>query len=167
MSLAILRGKYKQLKVSTPLGTYTGSGDSATVNRFTYTITYPIPGIPELAAGSIIRLGMTSNINNDNDPLTCGTIPPGITITNQTVDNRWIVIEVKTDTETNAPLVTYTLTLARWSFSKNNYTNANYTINTDNEWDLQIWPPMMSLVPGERVKPLLSQNNLLYLEPDV
>ena len=70
---------------------------------------------------------------------------------------------MKTDTETNAPLVTYTLTLARWSFSKNNYTNANYTINTDNEWDLQIWPPMMSLVPGERVKPLLSQNNLLYL----
>lgn len=167
LSLAMLRGKYKQLKVSTPLGTYTGSGDSATVNRFTYTITYPIPGIPELAAGSIIRLGMTSNINNDNDPLTYGTIPPGITITNQTVDNRWIVIEVKTDTETNAPLVTYTLTLARWSFAKNNYTNANYTINTDNEWDLQIWPPMMSLVPGERVKPLLSQNNLLYLEPDV
>ena len=110
---------------------------------------------------------MTSNINNDNDPLITTTIPPGITITNQALDNRWIVIEVKTDTETNAPLVTYTLTLARWSFAKNNYTNANYTITTDNEWDLQIWPPMMSLVPGERIKPLLSQNNLLYTEPDV
>ena len=162
-----MRGKYKQLKASTPLGTYTGSGDSATVNRFTYTITYPIPGIPELAEGSIIRLGMTSNINDNNDPLTYGTIPPGITITNQALDNRWIVIEVKTDTEANAPLVTYTLTLARWSFAKNNYTNANYTITTDNEWDLQIWPPMLSLQPGERIKPLLSQNNLLYTEPDV
>ena len=95
---------------------------------------------------------------------TYGTIPPGITITNQTVDNRWIVIEVKTDTETNAPLVTYSLTLARWSFDKNNYTNANYTISNDNEWDIIF--PMMSLVPGEIVV-LLSQNNLLYTEPDV
>ena len=167
LSLAILRGKYRQLKVSTPLGTYKGSGDSATVNRFTYIMTYPMPGIPELATGSIIRLGMTSNINDDNDPLTYGTIPPGITITNQGVDNRWIVIEVKTDTNKNAPLITYTLTLARWSFAKNNYTNANYTISTDNEWDIQIWPPMLSLIPGERVNPLLSQNNLLYTEPDV
>ena len=40
LSLAILRGKYRQLKVSTPLGTYKGSGDSATVNRFTYTMHY-------------------------------------------------------------------------------------------------------------------------------
>ena len=125
----MLRGKYKQLKASTPLGSYTGSGNSATVNRFTYTITYPIPGIPELAAGSIIRLGITSNINDNNEPLTYTTIPPGITITDKTVDNRWIVIEVKTDTVKNAPLVTYTLTLARWSFAKNNYTNTNYTIN--------------------------------------
>ena len=167
LSLAMLTGKYRQLKASTPLGTYTGSGDSATVNRFNYTITYPIPGIPELSTGSIIRIGMTSDINDNNEPLTYGTIPPGITITNQGVDNRWIVIESKMDINKNAPLITYTLTLARWSFAKNNYTNANYTISTDNEWDLQVWPPMMGLVPGERVKPLLSQNNLLYTEPDV
>ena len=63
----MLTGKYRQLKVSTPLGTYTGAGDSATVNRFTYTMTYPIPGIPELSNGSLIRLGITSDINDNND----------------------------------------------------------------------------------------------------
>ena len=98
--------------------------------------------------------------------MTYTTIPPGITITDKTVDNRWIVIEVKTDTVKNAPLVTYTLTLARWSFAKNNYTNTSYTVTTDNEWDIQIWPPMLELIPGERIKPLLSQNNLLYSEPE-